>query len=78
MCRYGYESAAVKIQNLYLQGKKAEAAAAVPDALADQIALCGPAARIRERLDPWKKAPLTTLNLRNPTREVLRLLPELL
>jgi F420-dependent oxidoreductase-like protein len=78
VCRYGYESAAVKIQNLYLAGKKAEAAAAVPDALADQIALCGPAARIRERLDAWKKTPLTTLNLRNPTREVLRLLPELL
>ena len=78
VCRYGYESAARKIQDLYLQGKRAEATAAVPDALADQLALCGPKERIRERLEPWKKAPITTLNLRNPSREVLRLMPELL
>lgn len=77
-CRYGYEAAAHKIQDLYLAGRKEEAAAAVPNALADQIALCGPKERIKERLEPWKKAPLTTLNLRSPTREALRMMPELL
>jgi F420-dependent oxidoreductase-like protein len=77
-CRYGYEAAARKIQDLYLAGRKEEAAAAVPNALADQIALCGPKERIKERLEPWKKAPLTTLNLRSPTREALRMMPELL
>jgi F420-dependent oxidoreductase-like protein len=54
--RLGYEEAAVKIQDLFLDGKKAEAAAAVPDALVDDIALVGPEARIRDRLQIWKEA----------------------
>lgn len=54
--RLGYEEAAVKIQDLFLAGRKAEAAAAVPDALVDEIALVGPRERIRERLQAWKAA----------------------
>ncbi len=54
--RLGYEQAAVEIQNLYLDGKKADAAAAVPDALVDDVALVGPADRIRDRLLVWKEA----------------------
>jgi F420-dependent oxidoreductase-like protein len=54
--RLGYEEAAVTIQDLYLDGKKAEAAAAVPDALIDDVALVGPEARIRDRLQIWKEA----------------------
>ena len=54
--RLGYEEAAIKIQDLYLDGKKAEAAAAVPDALVDDVALVGPEGRIRERLQAWKEA----------------------
>ncbi|MCP5041761.1 MAG: LLM class F420-dependent oxidoreductase [bacterium] len=54
--RLGYEEAAVKIQDLFLDGKKAEAAAAVPDALVDDVALVGPEARIRDRLQLWKEA----------------------
>ncbi len=54
--RLGYEEAAVEIQNLYLDGKKAEAAAAVPDALVDDVALVGPEDRIRDRLQAWKAA----------------------
>jgi F420-dependent oxidoreductase-like protein len=54
--RLGYEEAAVIIQDLYLDGKKAEAAAAVPDALVDDVALVGPEARIRDRLQIWKEA----------------------
>lgn len=54
--RLGYEEAAVEIQNLYLEGKKGEAAAAVPDALVDDVALVGPADRIRDRLQAWKEA----------------------
>ena len=54
--RLGYEEAAVKIQDLYLDGKKAEAAAAVPDELIDDVALVGPEGRIRERLQAWKQA----------------------
>jgi F420-dependent oxidoreductase-like protein len=59
--RYGYGEAAARIQDLYLAGRKAEAAAAVPDALVDEIALCGPRERIRERLTEWTAAGITTL-----------------
>ncbi|MCP3986537.1 MAG: LLM class F420-dependent oxidoreductase [bacterium] len=54
--RLGYEEAAVKIQDLYLDGKKEEAAAAVPNELVDDVALVGPEARIRDRLQIWKEA----------------------
>jgi F420-dependent oxidoreductase-like protein len=54
--RLGYEEAAIKIQDLFLDGKKAEAAAAVPDALVDEVALVGSADRIRDRLQAWKEA----------------------
>ena len=59
--RLGYEAEAVKIQDLYLAGKKAEAMAAVPDELVDAIALLGPKERIRDRLDAWKASPVKTL-----------------
>ncbi len=54
--RLGFEEAAAKIQDLYLGGKKAEAAAAVPDELVDACALVGPKDRIRDRLQAWKQA----------------------
>jgi len=54
--RLGYEEAAVKIQDLFLEGKKGEAAAAVPDSLVDEVALVGPEDRIRDRLQAWKEA----------------------
>jgi F420-dependent oxidoreductase-like protein len=59
--RYGYEGAAKTIQDLYLGGNKAEAEAAVPDELVDEVALCGPRERIRERLAEWKTSGVTTL-----------------
>ncbi|MBM4195865.1 MAG: LLM class F420-dependent oxidoreductase [Gammaproteobacteria bacterium] len=54
--RMGYAAAAANIQDHYLAGNKAAAAAAVPEALIDDIALVGPAARIRERLSRWRDA----------------------
>jgi len=53
--RLGYEAAAVEIQNLYLDGKRQEAGAAVPDALIDEISLVGPPARVRDRLQAWQE-----------------------
>jgi len=53
-CRIGYEAAAVEIQNLFLEGKREAAAAAVPDALIDEISLIGPPDRIRDRLQAWQ------------------------
>ncbi len=52
----GFEDAAVKIQDLFLSGKKDEAMAAVPDELVDACHLVGPAERIKERLQTWKQA----------------------
>tara|TARA_B100000963_G_scaffold349396_1_gene358410 strand:+ start:3931 stop:4992 length:1062 start_codon:yes stop_codon:yes gene_type:complete len=54
--RLGFEDAAVKIQDLYLDGRKDEAMAAVPEDLIDACALVGPADRIREQLQRWKQA----------------------
>jgi len=59
--RYGYEDAAKRIQDLFLAGKKDEAAAAVPDALVDEVALCGPPARLREQLAEWTSSGVTTI-----------------
>ena len=52
--RTGYEEASIRIQDLYLDGKKGEAMNAVPDELVDSIALLGSADRIRDRLGAWK------------------------
>jgi F420-dependent oxidoreductase-like protein len=52
--RIGYEAAAADIQNLFLAGKRQEAAAAVPDAFIDEISLIGPPDRIRDRLKAWQ------------------------
>ena len=59
--RYGFEDAARKVQDLYLDGKKDEAAAALPDELIDQTALCGPRERIAERLDVYRDAGVGTI-----------------
>src|SRR4029077_2852410 len=52
----GYEEAAVKIQDAYLSGKRAEAIAAVPDTLVDEVSLVGSPDRIKDRLKAWKQA----------------------
>jgi len=75
--RYGYEEAAEKIQDLYLNGKKNEAAAAVPDALVDEVALVGDRARIADRLAAFRECGTTTLVLQARQPEALPLLAEL-
>ena len=75
-CRMGYEAAAKEVQDLYLDGKKQEAGAALPDELIDEVALCGPPARIKERLQAWKDSPVTTLCASTIQLEVLELLAE--
>ena len=63
--KYGYVSEAIEIQDLYLDGKKAEAAAAVPEAMLEGINLVGPPGYIREKLAAYKEAGVTTLSI-NP------------
>lgn len=76
-CRYGYEDAAKTIQDLYLAGKKNEAIAAVPDALVDEIALCGPPERIKDQLAVWKEAGVTTLICGANSIEAIRAMAEI-
>ena len=60
---YGFGNAARKVQDLYLDGKKDEAAAALPAELIDAVTLCGPADRIRDRLQIYRDAGVGTLIL---------------
>ena len=59
--RYGFEEAAETVQTLYLEGRRDEAAAALPDELIDTLTLCGPRERVRERLDVYRSAGVGTL-----------------
>lgn len=75
--RYGFEEAAATIQDLYLAGDKAGAVSAIPNELVDTVALCGPKARIKDRLALWRNSPVTTLNLGLYNVDTLRTMCEL-
>jgi alkanesulfonate monooxygenase SsuD/methylene tetrahydromethanopterin reductase-like flavin-dependent oxidoreductase (luciferase family) len=74
--RMGYDDACAQIQELYLDGRKAEAVAAVPLELVEQVALVGPRAKIAEELPVWRDSLLTTLVVAG-TPDVLRLAADL-
>jgi F420-dependent oxidoreductase-like protein len=76
-CRYGYEESAGKIRDFYLDGRKAEAIAAVPDALVDEVALCGPRERIAQSLEAWRSAGVTTILCSTSSIETVRTMAEL-
>jgi hypothetical protein len=59
--RMGFEGEVAQIKDLYLSGKKDEAAAAVPRELIEQLALIGPPDKLREDLEPWRDSIVTTL-----------------
>jgi F420-dependent oxidoreductase-like protein len=63
MRRYGFEDAAEEVQELYLSGKKEEAAAALPPEFIDQTSLCGPKELIAERMSVYRDAGVGTLIL---------------
>jgi F420-dependent oxidoreductase-like protein len=74
--RMGYEGEAKLIQDLYLDGKKAEAAAAVPTKLIEDVALVGPREKIRDDLAMWKESAVTTMVVSGAS-EQLRMIAEL-
>ncbi|MSP41769.1 MAG: LLM class F420-dependent oxidoreductase [Alphaproteobacteria bacterium] len=78
--RLGYEAEAKQIQDLYLDGKKAEATAKVPDKLCDEVALLGPADRVKDRLQAYiaagKKNHISSLLAGAPNAASMRLLAE--
>lgn len=66
MVERGFAAEAARIQELFLAGRKEEAAAAVPDEYIDEAGLIGPEARIAERFAKWRDAGFTLLRLGNP------------
>ena len=77
MARMGFEAEAHKIQDLFMEGKRAEATAAVPDQFADEVSLCGSVDRIRERLEAWKETPVTTLLIASQDVSTMRTMAEI-
>jgi F420-dependent oxidoreductase-like protein len=63
LCRYGYAAEADRIQDLYLAGRKAEAAAAVPAELLERTSLIGPESYVRDRVQAYRDAGVTILNV---------------
>jgi alkanesulfonate monooxygenase SsuD/methylene tetrahydromethanopterin reductase-like flavin-dependent oxidoreductase (luciferase family) len=63
VCRYGFEKEAQAIQELYLDGKKKEAAALVPDELLEATSLCGPESYVAERIAAYADAGVTHLQV---------------
>jgi F420-dependent oxidoreductase-like protein len=61
--RYGFEDAAKKVQDLYLEGRRDEAMAALPDELIDLVSLNGPADKVRDRLRVYREAGVGTLGI---------------
>jgi luciferase-like monooxygenase len=59
--RMGYEEEAMRITDLYLDGKRDEAAAAVPTQLIEELTLIGPAEKVRHDLEAWRDSIATTL-----------------
>lgn len=77
IARMGYEKEATKIQDLYLEGKKAEASASIPLALIEDVALVGPPEKIRDEMPRWEDTVITTMLVQGPP-ELLRIVPSLL
>ncbi len=64
--RMGYEGECRKIQDLYLDGKKREAMAAVPTRMVEDVSLIGPEGKVRDELAAWEATVVTTLLVGGP------------
>ena len=78
IARMGFEEDTRIVQKLFLSGDREAAVKAVPDELADEISLCGPPGRIKERLDAWVKSPVTQLIVGSSDPSALKLISDLL
>ena len=75
--RMGYEAEADKIQQLFMEDKRDEAARVIPDELADAMSLVGPVDRIRDRLQAWRDSRVTTLLVTAQDKDSLRAIADL-
>lgn len=76
-CRLGYEAEAHKIQDLYLEGQKEAAVAAVPTAMVEEMSLIGTRDKIRDELDLWRSSMVTTIMIGSGNPQLLRTMAEL-
>jgi F420-dependent oxidoreductase-like protein len=76
--RFGYDDEAEEIQRLFLAGEREAAVDAVPDALIDDVALCGPPERLEELLEQWRLSPVTTIICDTDDPAAMRTMAELL
>ncbi len=77
LSRVGFEEACEKVQDLFLEGKRNEAIAAVPDELVDELYLIGSKDRIRDRFQRWKDSPVGTMMVGSKDMDTLRFMAEL-
>jgi len=73
----GFEEACENVQNLFLDGKRNEAIAAVPDEMVDALYLVGSKDRIRDRFQRWKDSPVGTMMVGSQDMDTLRFMAEL-
>jgi F420-dependent oxidoreductase-like protein len=73
----GFEEACETIQSLFMQGKRNEAIAAVPDEMVDALYLVGSKDRIRDRFQRWKDSPVGTMMVGSQDMDTLRFMAEL-
>jgi len=76
VARYGFGDAAERIQEAFLDGRRADAAGLVPDGLVDELCLVGTVERVRDRLDAWRAAGVTTLLAETRDPNAIRALAE--
>ena len=74
--RLGWVDQCVRIADLWAEGRRQEAAAAVPTALVQDIALVGPPSALRDRLDAWRETAVTSILVQGD-RHALRTMAEL-
>jgi len=75
--RMGYEAEVREIQDLYLSGKKQEAAAAIPAKLIDELTLIGSKDAVRDKLAAWRESIVTTLLIQGGDPQTMRVAAEL-
>ena len=75
--RMGFEEEAERIQQLFMEGKRDEAAQVIPDELADAMTLTGPKDRVKERLQAWRDSKVTTLLVATTDKDMLRTVSEI-
>jgi len=76
-CQYGYEKEAKEIQDLYLDGKKKEAEAAVPLELLERVNLVGPASYVKERIEAFRESGVTNLQVAPASDDPVALVSQL-